>query len=92
VLQQVMSTILHVLSRAKAEELAKAQYAERRDPHVCALLYIALGKKSLLQGAAAVAVKRGDACAAGMESHREWQGVPQTHFDVIAEVPLKDWK
>lgn len=55
VLQWVMSTILHVLSRAKAEELAKAQYAERRDPHVCALLYIALGKKSLLQGAAAVA-------------------------------------
>lgn len=39
------------MCRAKAEELAKAQYAARRDPHAAALMYIALGKKALLQGA-----------------------------------------
>lgn len=32
-----------------ALDLARAQYAARRDPHDCALMYIALGKKSLLQ-------------------------------------------
>jgi hypothetical protein len=32
-----------------ALDLAKAQFAARRDPHDCALMYIALGKKSLLQ-------------------------------------------
>ena len=37
--------------RSRAEELAKAQYAAARDPAACALLYAALGKKSLLQGA-----------------------------------------
>lgn len=42
------------LCRAKAEELAKAQYASTRDPAACALLYAALGKKSLLQGTSLV--------------------------------------
>ncbi|BDA47164.1 probable DmX-like protein 2 at C-terminar half [Coccomyxa sp. Obi] len=36
--------------RQQAEALAKAQFAARRDPHDCALMYIALGKKTLLQG------------------------------------------
>ncbi len=35
--------------RQLAEQLAKAQFAARRDPHDCALMYIALGKKTLLQ-------------------------------------------
>lgn len=35
--------------RQQAEALAKAQFAARRDPFDCALMYIALGKKSLLQ-------------------------------------------
>ena len=35
--------------RALAEQLAKAQFAAKRDPHNCALMYIALGKKTLLQ-------------------------------------------
>ncbi len=35
--------------RQLAEQLAKAQFAAKRDPHDCALLYIALGKKTLLQ-------------------------------------------
>lgn len=39
------------MNRERAEELAKAQYAATRDPGACALLYAALGKKSLLQGA-----------------------------------------
>ena len=37
------------LLRAKAEELAKAQYAVRKDPADAALMYMALGKKLLLQ-------------------------------------------
>ena len=37
------------LLRAKAEELAKAQYAARKDPADAALMYVALGKKLLLQ-------------------------------------------
>ena len=37
------------LLRAKAEELAKAQYAVRKDPSDAALMYMALGKKLLLQ-------------------------------------------
>jgi RAVE protein 1 C terminal len=36
--------------RAEAEELAKAQFAAKRDPNACALMYVALGKKQLLQG------------------------------------------
>ncbi|KAK9799814.1 hypothetical protein WJX73_002530 [Symbiochloris irregularis] len=39
-----------VLLRSKAEELAKAQYAVRKDPADAALMYVALGKKLLLQG------------------------------------------
>ena len=35
--------------RQLAEQLAKAQFAAKRDPHDCALIYIALGKKTLLQ-------------------------------------------
>ena len=35
--------------RSVAEALAKAQFAVRRDPHDCALIYIALGKKGTLQ-------------------------------------------
>ena len=35
--------------RAQAEALAKAKYAETRDPKSCALFYAALGKKNLLQ-------------------------------------------
>ncbi len=35
--------------RAQAEALAKAQFAARRDPQDCALLYIALGRRALLQ-------------------------------------------
>jgi hypothetical protein len=35
--------------RAQAEALAKAQFAARRDPQDCALLYIALGRRPLLQ-------------------------------------------
>ena len=35
--------------RQLAEQLAKAQFAAKRDPHACALMYIALGKKTLLQ-------------------------------------------
>ena len=34
--------------KARAEALAKAQFASRRDAHDCALMYIALGKKQLL--------------------------------------------
>ena len=33
---------------AWAEALAKAQYARRKDPHDCALMYVALQKKQLL--------------------------------------------
>ena len=33
---------------ARAEALAKAQFAHRRDPHDCALMYVALKKKQLL--------------------------------------------
>lgn len=36
--------------RKKAEALARAQYARRRDPYECTLLYLALGKTSLLAG------------------------------------------
>jgi len=35
--------------RRHAEALAKAKYAEGRDPRTCALFYAALGKKNLLQ-------------------------------------------
>ncbi|KAK9832643.1 hypothetical protein WJX81_006635 [Elliptochloris bilobata] len=34
----------------RAEALAKAQFAVRRDAHDCALLYLALGRRALLQG------------------------------------------
>lgn len=37
------------LLRAKAEELAKAQYARRKNAEDAALMYMALGKKPLLQ-------------------------------------------
>ncbi len=33
----------------RAEALARVQYAGRRDPHDCALLYLALGRRALLQ-------------------------------------------
>ena len=33
---------------ARAEALAKAQFALKRDPHDCALMYLALKKKQLL--------------------------------------------
>ncbi len=36
-------------AKLHAEALAKAKYAEARDPRSCALLYAALGKKNLLQ-------------------------------------------
>ena len=36
-------------ARTHAEAVAKAKYAETRDPRSCALFYAALGKKSLLQ-------------------------------------------
>lgn len=39
----------HRLVRQQADALAKAQFAARRNPHDCALLYVALGKKTLLQ-------------------------------------------
>ncbi len=39
----------HIMVRQQAEALAKAQFAAKRDPHDCALLYVALGKKTLLQ-------------------------------------------
>jgi hypothetical protein len=32
------------------EQLARQQYATTKDPHDCALLYVALGKRTLLQG------------------------------------------
>ena len=35
--------------RQLADQLAKAQFAAKRDPHDCALMYIALGKRTLLQ-------------------------------------------
>ena len=35
--------------RVQAEALAKAQFAAKRDPQDCALLYIALGRRTLLQ-------------------------------------------
>ena len=35
--------------RQQAEALAKAQFAAKRDPFDCALMYIALGKRALLQ-------------------------------------------
>ena len=37
------------LLKSKAEELAKAQYGSRKDPTDAALIYMALGKKLLLQ-------------------------------------------
>ena len=37
------------LLRATAEHLAKAQFAAKRRPDDCALLYCALGKKAVLQ-------------------------------------------
>ena len=36
----------------RAEALAKAQFAARRDAHDCALLYLALGRRALLQARA----------------------------------------
>jgi hypothetical protein len=32
------------------EQLARQQYAASKDPHDCALAYIAMGKKSVLHG------------------------------------------
>ena len=34
--------------KGRAEALAKAQYARRKDPHDCALMYVALQRKQLL--------------------------------------------
>lgn len=42
----IMSTLQVVLARAEA--LAKAQFARSRDAHECALMYVALEKKQLL--------------------------------------------
>lgn len=36
-------------AKQHAESLAKAKFAETRDPASCALFYAALGKKKLLQ-------------------------------------------
>lgn len=36
--------------KAQAEALARAQYARNKDAHDCALLYLALGRKPVLQG------------------------------------------
>ena len=36
--------------RGVCEGLARLQYARSKDPHDCALIYAALGKKSVLQG------------------------------------------
>ena len=35
--------------RSQAEALARAQYARYRDPYECMLMYLALGKKTVLQ-------------------------------------------
>ena len=35
--------------KAQAESLARAQYARYRDPYECMLVYLALGKKAVLQ-------------------------------------------
>ena len=40
--------MLWQVARAKAEALAKAQYARKKDAHDCALMYAALQKKQLL--------------------------------------------
>lgn len=37
-------------ARAVAERLAQQSYSHHRDPFACALLYVALGKKAVLQG------------------------------------------
>lgn len=37
------------MAREYAERLAKARFAETKDPSSCALLYAALRKKALLQ-------------------------------------------
>ena len=36
-------------ARAQAEALARAQFARYRDPYECMLVYLALGKKAVLQ-------------------------------------------
>ena len=36
-------------ARSQAEALARAQYARYRDPYECMLMYLALGKKTVLQ-------------------------------------------
>lgn len=36
--------------KQQAEALARWQYSKARDPHDCALLYLALGRKAVLQG------------------------------------------
>jgi hypothetical protein len=35
--------------KAAAEAVGKTQFAQYRDPHECMLLYLALGKKAVLQ-------------------------------------------
>lgn len=68
--------------RQLAEKLAKAQFAAKRDPHDCTLMYIALGKKTLLQvtrqsssTAADILrlVRLGMPCSAGCEGEDCWQ-------------------
>ena len=46
--------------RGQAEALARAQFAARRDPRECALLYVALGRRALLQVAPALAAAHPD--------------------------------
>jgi hypothetical protein len=36
--------------KQQAEALARWQYSKSKDPHDCTLLYLALGRKPLLQG------------------------------------------
>ena len=36
-------------ARTQAEALARAQFARYRDPYECMLMYLALGKKAVLQ-------------------------------------------
>lgn len=38
------------VAKQQAEALARWQYSKAKDPHDCALLYLALGRKAVLQG------------------------------------------
>jgi hypothetical protein len=57
--------------RSTGEALARAQYAASKDPHDCALLYIALGKKQLVQG---LFKSAGNKKVGGGQAGRGWDG------------------